>query len=118
MNGAEGRERRRFERIERSLVTYYRKLDEPPAPEPWDKAALARNVSLGGVLVELDENLHVGDRLSIEIHLGAEQPPVTMTGRIVRKISNTVGIQFEEMNDGDAGLFRLFLERRSRGGDH
>ena len=48
--------RRKFERIDRSLVTYYRKLQNTP-DDDLERAGLTKNISEGGILLELDANI-------------------------------------------------------------
>lgn len=118
MSAGTGAERRRFERIDRSLVTYYRKIGEGDVGESvLDRAAVTRNISMGGVLVELDESLRVGDRLAIEILLSGGESPVSVVGHIVRRVSTAFGIEFDEMSLEDRKRFEKYLvERKSPGG--
>lgn len=107
-------ERRRFTRISRSLVTYYRQLDEG-VPE---RAALAVDVSRGGLLVELDPAPPVGELLSMEIVLGSGRPPVNIVGRVVRTGDQGSGIEFVNIEPGDLERIQQFIaERRTGSGD-
>ncbi len=104
-------ERRRFTRIPRSLVTYYRRLDEG-VPE---RAAVTRDVSRGGILVELDPPVDVGEMLALEMVLGDAEPPVNLVGRVVRVNAEGTAIEFVQLDGVDVDRIHRFVSSR-RGG--
>jgi len=104
-------ERRRFERIERSLVTHYRKL--------WDRgleyAGVTTNISRSGILVELEgENLEVGDLIAIELILSASQPPIDLVARLARKVGTLMGLEFVQIKGEDEKRLHDFVAARER----
>jgi hypothetical protein len=115
MNEAMGIDRRRFARIERSLVTYYCRLEdsgkaEESAEPEW--AALTRNVSEGGILVELDDNLAMGDRIALELMVPDDTVPIAATGQVVRLEGREVGIAFTRIRQEDVERLRVFVAAR------
>lgn len=104
-------ERRRFTRISRSLVTYYRQLDGGVS----ERAALAVDVSRGGLLVELEPAPPVGALLSMEIVLGVGRPPVKIVGRVVRTAEQGSGIEFVDVEPGDLERIQEFIAVRRAG---
>ena len=106
--------RRKFERIDRSLVTYYRKLQNTP-DDDLERAGLTKNISEGGILLELDDEYMIGDILALEIRLNDTGRPLFANGRIVRKLSNMFGISFERINEEDRLKFRKYIESRQEG---
>jgi c-di-GMP-binding flagellar brake protein YcgR len=115
MNEASGMDRRRFARIERSLVTYYCRLEdtggEAASAEP-EWAALTRNVSEGGILVELDDNLAMGDRIALELMVPDDTTPIEATGEVVRLDGREVGIAFHKIRPEDVDRLRAFVAAR------
>lgn len=53
-------------------------------PEPVDKITYTRDMSAGGVLLQLPEQFKYNDRLWMEIYLPDQQPPLSSFGRVVR----------------------------------
>lgn len=111
---ADRKERRRFFRLDRELVTYYRRAasgDLPPL------AALSRNISLGGVLVALEEKFAVEERIELEIVLGDREPPINVHGRVVRvEADGACGIEFLEISPSDAVRLETYLKARGKAG--
>lgn len=104
-------DRRQFERVERSLVTHYRKLWETAL----EYAGVTTNISRGGILVELDgENLALGDLLSVEILLSATDSPIDLVARIVRKDGNMMGLEFVQIKGEDEKRLHDYVARRER----
>jgi hypothetical protein len=106
MTETNGDERRRFRRIDRDFITYYRRID---SASELAQAGLARNISSGGVLVTLDEEVRVGDRLSLELLLSPDAPPLNAIGRVVRLGADGVGIEFEHCDEPDRERLERFL---------
>lgn len=105
-------DRRRFERVERSLVTYYRKL--------WvnslEYAGVTSNVSRGGLLVELEGEFQVGDLLAMEMVLFNGEPPINLIARVVRHESTSPmkGLEFVQISGPDEKRLHDYLAERER----
>jgi hypothetical protein len=106
MTETNGDDRRRFKRIDRDFITYYRRIE---STSELDQAGLARNISYGGVLVTLDEEVNVGDRLSLELLLSPDAPPLNAIGRVARLSADGVGIEFEHCAEPDRDRLEHFL---------
>lgn len=107
-------ERRRFERFDRNLVAYYRRLDS----EEFALAALTKDVSLGGILLELDETCVndtcvIGDTIEAEIVLAESEPPVQLIGRVVRKSEDGTGLEFVRISEADRARISAYVSRRA-----
>lgn len=104
-------ERRRFTRIARSLVTYYRRMDETAV----DRAAVTLDVSCGGIQVELEESFREGDLLSMELVLDDGKPAIDVIGKVVRVGSPVVGIEFVQAKVADVERLTKFVAEREAG---
>lgn len=106
-------ERRRFERIERNLVTHYRKLWQSSL----EYAGVTTNISKGGILVELEgEGFEVGDLFSVELVLGANQPTIDLVARLARRVEgNLMGLEFVQIKGEDEIRLHEYVEARERG---
>jgi DNA-binding response OmpR family regulator len=80
------------------------------------------NVSLNGLLVEIETSLPVGRVVEIEFFLPDDAVPLSVTGRVIRRAQEldvyhpAFGIRFEEMSDRDRERIDAFIDRRERGG--
>jgi len=106
MTETNGAERRRFRRIDRDFITYYRRLE---SASELAQASLARNISSGGVLVTLDEEVRIGDRLSLELLLSPDAPPLNAIGHVAHVGADGVGIEFERCDEPDRKRLERFL---------
>ena len=106
MTETNGAERRRFRRIGRDFITYYRRID---SASELAQAGLTRNISSGGVLVTLDEEVRIGDRLSLELLISPDAPPLNAIGRVARIGADGVGIEFERCDEPDRKRLERFL---------
>ncbi len=93
------KERRRFPRIESSLVTYHRKL--------WQTAqqfsGVSENVSAGGLCVELEgADLKPGDLVSMEIVLPGTSDSLNVIARVARREGREFGLEFVQVKDEEA----------------
>lgn len=100
--------KRRFERVERSLITHYSKADA----DEIERAGLAQNLSFGGLWVEIDEELTEGDLLDFEIKLNELEPAIQARGRVVRTGKDGAGIEFVEIGDADRLKLMAYLQER------
>lgn len=69
-----------------------------------------RNISIGGVFVETDQTLQIGQEISLDFKFSKLTDPVRITGKVVRCEEDGVGVQFEFQ---DAGLKKLLEEKLS-----
>jgi len=100
-------ERRQFSRIEKSLVTYHRKLWQTSL----HYAGLSKNISLNGILVDLDDvELKMGDLLSIELVLPNDPDEINIIGRICRREGRDYGIEFVNIDEADVKKLEVFLK--------
>ncbi len=105
-------DRRRFERVERTLVTYYRKL--------WvnslEYAGVTSNISRGGILVELEGEFQSGDLLALEMVIFNGEPPINLVARVVRNdVSNPLkGLEFVQISGPDEKRLHDYLAARER----
>src|SRR5262249_25344103 len=77
------------------------------APEP----ALALNLSLTGILMDVSHTLSVGQPLELEFPLGEDRPRVRLQGRVVRLAPPShYGIEFTDIDPASAESLREFLD--------
>ena len=100
--------KRRFERVERALVTYYRKA----GVEQIERAALAQNVSFGGLFVEMEDDFAPGDLLELEIVLEEGSAAIEMTAVVVRREGGSLALEFKDIADADRARLQLYLLER------
>jgi two-component system, chemotaxis family, chemotaxis protein CheY len=78
------------------------------------------NISLNGLLVEIEAYLPVGRLVEIEFFLPEDPQPLRVTGRVIRRAQEldlyhpAFGIRFEEMSDADRSRIDAFVARRER----
>lgn len=102
-------DRRRFPRIERSLITYFRRT---ASADDLPLAALATNISRGGLCISMDEQLSPGDRIELEIVLKDREPPINLNGRVVRTSAEGVAIEFLAISETDRARLDAYLASR------
>lgn len=91
-------------------------------PRFLDRTMLGKtiNVSMNGVLVEIEASLPVARRVELEFFLPEDAEPVRATGRVIRRAHEldlyhpAFGIRFEEMSDADHDRIDGFVARRER----
>jgi c-di-GMP-binding flagellar brake protein YcgR len=78
------------------------------------------NISLSGLLVEIDTSLPVGRLVEIEFLLPDDPQPLKISGRVIRRAQEldlyhpAFGIRFVEMADNDRRRVDAFLAERER----
>jgi uncharacterized protein (TIGR02266 family) len=55
------------------------------------------NISAGGVFIETDEALNVGDEVSLLFSVSGPRSPFNITGKIVRRPHKGIGVEFTEI---------------------
>jgi c-di-GMP-binding flagellar brake protein YcgR len=90
-------QRRQYFRINVRVKIVYRWEGNRDTPrEQLDKTTYTRDISAGGVLLQLDERFRHRDRLWLEIYLPDNQGPLTTYGRVirVRGVSTAQGMSY------------------------
>lgn len=101
-------ERRKFARLNFSVEVTYRKH----ASKIEDKAALSKNISLGGICLIVYEDLKASQLLELEFHLPEDKAAVKALGRVAWTSEFVVadalsgkrldaGIEFIKIGDND-----------------
>ena len=78
------------------------------------------NISLNGLLLEVDASLPVGRLLEIEFFLPEDPQPLKISGRVIRRAQEldlyhpAFGIRFVEMSDHDRRRVDAFIAQRER----
>ena len=89
--------------------------DEPAPPLP---AAPVRttilNLSTTGMLVRDPDALPLGAGVRVELQLDAQEPPLTVTGRIVREVSDEKGICIDEISRQDQDRLSRYVTEKQR----
>jgi DNA-binding response OmpR family regulator len=76
------------------------------------------NVSMNGLLVEIETSLPVGRLVEVEFFLPDDAQPLKVSGRVVRRAQEldlyhpAFGIRFVEMSDADHQRIESFMARR------
>ena len=73
---------------------------------------LGRDISIGGMRVECDGDLSVGDQLRLAVYGGPREDPFILRGEVVRQESaNSYGVKFDEMKPAVAGRLEALVAR-------
>ncbi len=96
-------ENRKFVRVDAKLIIWYQTLEED---EISFGKPLSKNVSAGGILLELDDNLHVNTNLAIKFKIPNHEKDLHIKGKVVwsKKLDSgktDVGIEFVAITDED-----------------
>jgi hypothetical protein len=84
----------------------------PPPPPPLETTSL--NVSTTGMLVRDPAALPVGAAVRVELRLDAGEAPLTVTGRIVREVSNDKGICIDDISRTDQDRLSRYITEKQR----
>jgi PilZ domain len=88
--------------------------DAPAAPPPARLETTSLNVSTTGMLVRDTAALPVGTAVRVELRLDPVEPPLTVTGRIVREVSNEKGICIDDISRADQDRLSRYITERQR----
>ena len=78
-------------------------------------AAVVVNISGSGAVVSRLDHLEPGERVDMELQLGGGEPPVMITGRVVRETgANLRAVHFEELARADRERIVHFVFERQR----
>ncbi len=81
-----GREKRRFERIEKPFIVKLQTIPEEPkeriSPD-WDMV-VSRDLGAGGLFFYSSKNLGIGTALDLKIGFSTSSPPIECAGIVVR----------------------------------
>ena len=81
-------EKRKFPRKECSVPVGYAVLDE-------DYTALIENISYGGVYIDAETILDIGQEILLNIQLTEDAPPFTVIGEVAWHSPNGMGVKFK-----------------------
>jgi len=84
----------------------------PPPAAPLQTTSL--NVSTTGMLVRDPDALPLGAGVRVELQLDAEGPPLTVTGRIVREVSDEKGICIDDISRTDQDRLSRYVNEKQR----
>jgi hypothetical protein len=82
----------------------------PPAPV----RTTSLNVSTTGVLVRDPVQLPMGASVRLELQLDAGEPPLTLTGHIVREVSDEKGICIDDISRSDQNRLNRYVTEKQR----
>jgi hypothetical protein len=89
--------------------------DGPPRPlPPAPLKTTSLNVSTTGVLVRDPHELPMGARVRVELGLDAGEPPLTLTGRIVREVGDEKGIRIDDISRPDQNRLNRYVTEKQR----
>jgi len=108
------REAVRVQAVAPALVTV---LALPPGdatavPAPIRTTSL--NLSSTGVLVRDPVGLPMGTRVRVELELDPGEPPVVVTGRIVREFNDEKGVHVDDISRLDQGRVNRYITEKQR----
>ena len=82
----------------------------PPAP----LKTTSLNVSTTGVLVRDPAQLPMGASVRLELQLDPGEPPLTLTGHIVREVSDEKGICIDDISRPDQNRLNRYVTEKQR----
>jgi DNA-binding response OmpR family regulator len=97
-------EKRRFQRVPWQCRAVLHKGGE-------QRNGTTIDISLGGVMVALDNPYFVDTRVEVEVHCIPKAPPILATGRVARQdlAEGAIGIEFQNVRAEDMTRLRDFL---------
>jgi hypothetical protein len=112
------REAVRVQAVAPAVVTV---LAMPPAGEGPGRAAPAApikttslNVSTTGVLVRDPAELPMGTQVRVDLELEPAQPPLVLTGRIVREVKDEKGVCIDDISRLDQNRLNRYITEKQR----
>ncbi|MCM8791950.1 MAG: PilZ domain-containing protein [Candidatus Omnitrophica bacterium] len=116
----EGRERRKYPRLDARFFISYKPLEEDKLID----VTQAKNISLGGVLLNTNREFAPGTKLSLKIRLPSSTQPVSFIGKviecrsIVRNMIYETRVELIAQNKKDEELFKetldLYIKERQK----
>jgi PilZ domain len=113
-------QRREAVRVQAVAPVVLTVLSLPPAADgparaiPAPVKTTSLNVSTTGVLVRDPAELPMGTRVRIELELDAGEPPVALTGRIVREVKDEKGICIDDISRPDQDRLNRYVTEKQR----
>jgi hypothetical protein len=113
-------QRREAVRVQAVVPVVLTVLTLPPAgdrPRPLPPGTLkttSLNVSTTGVLVRDPAKLPMGACVRVELLLDPDEPPLTLTGRIVREVGDEKGIRIDEISRPDQNRLNRYVTEKQR----
>jgi hypothetical protein len=83
-----------------------------PAPPAGPIATTSLNLSTTGVLVRAE--LPMGTQVRVELELEPAEPPVVVTGRIVREVKDEKGVYIEDISSLDQNRLSRYITEKQR----
>jgi PilZ domain len=109
-------QRREAVRVQAVAPTVVTVLALPPGAEGTPPAPLkttSLNVSTTGVLVRAAE-LALGTRVRVELELEPGEPPLVVTGLVVREVGDERGIRIDEISRPDQNRLSRYITEKQR----
>lgn len=100
--------RRRYERIARSLVTYFK----VHGSDVHEKAGVTKDLSVGGVMLKIEDEVQLGDVLELEISIDESKVPIQVRGKTVRVDGISKGFEFLDLTDESKAELKQYCEDR------
>jgi hypothetical protein len=113
-------QRREAVRVQAVAPVVLTVLSLPPAEDgparaiPAPVTTTSLNVSTTGVLVRDPAELPMGTRVRIELELDAGEPPLALTGRIVREVKDEKGICIDDISRPDQNRLNRYVTEKQR----
>jgi hypothetical protein len=113
-------QRREAVRVQAVAPVVLTVLSLPPAADgpahaiPAPVKTTSLNVSTTGVLVRDPAELPMGTQVRIELELDAGEPPVALTGRIVREVKDEKGICIDDISRPDQDRLNRYVTEKQR----
>jgi hypothetical protein len=111
------REAVRVQAVAPAVLTVLSLPPDPDGPAPAVPAPVSTtslNVSTTGLLVRDPAELPLGTRVRIELELEAGEPPVVLTGHIVREVKDEKGICIDEISRPDQNRLNRYVTEKQR----
>jgi Tfp pilus assembly protein PilZ len=93
---------RLLEQLEKKSYTEKREYPRKPYFMPLEYAAenkaykdFSQNISIGGLYIETKEDIEVNQQITMIIPLFSFEDPIKITGKIIWRDANGIGVQFE-----------------------
>lgn len=103
----------RVQAVQPAVVTVLARPDGAAAP-PSPLKTTSLNLSTTGVLVRDPAELPMGTRLRLELELEPAEPPVVITGEIVREVKDEKGVRIDDISRPDQNRLNRYITEKQR----
>ncbi len=112
----ENDERRRHLRINHSQIVSYTHYNDVDEVDKTGGVGTTADISLSGVLIRIADEFEINTKIDLDISLG--ELMIRTSGRIMRVLTvegglYDVGIQFEDIDEGDLERLKEFFTERN-----